>query len=543
MRIALIAPPYPLEEVPSPPLGICYVAAACEAAGAEVKIFDYIVSRYSPEKLKAQLDEFCPDVVGTTSVTLNFTAAARILCTAKSFHPDIITIMGGPHVTFHAEETLRAYPGIDVVFLGEAENTLRQWIPRAFEPSSWGGIKGLAFKRQGEFVSTGRGDFIEDLDALPFPSRHLLPLSRYQALGFPISIITSRGCPNKCIFCLGRKMVGFKVRYRDPKLIVDEIETLVNMGFDIINIADDLFTANKKRVAMICEEIIKRDIRFLWSAFARVDTVSREVLELMKKAGCSAVGFGIESGNPEMLKRVKKGITVDQARQAVALCREVGMRVHASFMVGLPGETRQTLQDSLNLVRELDIEHGYHFLSPFPGTDVREQIKDFDLQILTDDWERYDANSAIVQTSALTPEEMNAFALEACRPMTDKWEKTQSRVKAGNATDAERLEVECSDRLNLIFEILSKDMIEEAGVFAQDGQDPVLQLSGEIARRTGGEPDFISRYIRLWMEKGFLAVSSGNGTVTWSWAPSALPLAGATRTDPSECRIAEGQTA
>lgn len=520
MRVALIAPPYPLEEVPSPPLGICYVAAACEAAGAEVKIFDYIVSRYSPEKLKAQLDEFSPDVVGATSVTLNFPAAAEILCAAKSFHPHIITIMGGPHATFYAEEALARYPGIDVIFLGEAENTLRQWLPRAGDPTSWEGIKGLAYRRRGVFFSTGRGDFIQDLDALPFPARHLLPLSRYQALGFPISIITSRGCPNRCIFCLGRKMVGFKVRYREPKPIMDEIETLVNMGFDIINIADDLFTANKKRVAMFCEEVLRRDIRFLWSAFARVDTVSREVLQLMKKAGCHAVGFGIESGNPEMLKRIKKGITVDQARQAVALCREVGLRVHASFMVGLPGESRHTLQDSLSLVRELDIEHGYHFLSPFPGTDVREQLSEYDLQILTDDWTRYDANSAIVRTSALSPQEMDAFVAEALRPLTDKWEKTKARVRSGGGTEAERLEVESADRLDLIFEILSTDMIEEAGAFEHKGEDPVFWLSDEIARRTGGDRDFISRYIRLWKEKGYLTVSTQNGAAVWAWTPA-----------------------
>jgi len=229
MKVALIAPPYPLEEAPSPPLGICYVAAACEAAGAEVMIIDYIVSQYTPEKLYQQLDEFQPDVVGATSVTLNFQASAEILKAAKQHCPSVITVMGGPHVSFDARNTLIQFPEIDAIIVGEGENTLMQWLPAAKDRSVWHGIKGLAFFEGENFISTGAGDFIENLDDLPLPSRHLLPLSRYKALGFPISIITSRGCPNKCIFCLGRKMVGFKVRYRDPVQVVDEIESILAM--------------------------------------------------------------------------------------------------------------------------------------------------------------------------------------------------------------------------------------------------------------------------------------------------------------------------
>ncbi len=337
MKIVLIAPPYPLEEAPSPPLGICYVAAVCEAAGAEVMIIDYIVSRYTPEKLWRQLDEFQPDVVGATSVTISFPAAVEILQAVKQHCPSVVTVMGGPHVSFDAENTLARFPEIDAIVIGEAENTLMQWLPVVKDRSAWHDIKGLAFFEDEQFIFTGAGEFIANLDALPLPSRHLLPLSKYKALGFPISIITSRGCPNKCIFCLGRKMVGFKVRYRDPVLVVDEIESILAMGFERINIADDLFTANKNRVKVLCEEILNRNIKFGWSAFARVDTVDEETLGIMKKTGCDAVSFGIESGNPEMLKRVKKRITLDQARQAVAACKKVGMIAHASFMVGLPG--------------------------------------------------------------------------------------------------------------------------------------------------------------------------------------------------------------
>jgi radical SAM superfamily enzyme YgiQ (UPF0313 family) len=395
-----------------------------------------------------------------------------------------------------------------------------QWLPVVKNRSAWHGIKGLAFFEDEQFISTGAGDFIENLDALPLPSRHLLPLSKYKALGFPISIITSRGCPNKCIFCLGRKMVGFKVRYRDPVRVVDEIESILSMGFERINIADDLFTANKKRVNVLCQEILNRNIKFGWSAFARVDTVDEETLAIMKKAGCDAVSFGIESGNPEMLARVRKKITLDQARQAVKACKKVGMIAHASFMVGLPGESQQTMQDSLDFVRELDIEHGYHFLAPFPGTTVREHIEDYDLQILTDNWTRYDANTAIVRTSHLDPESIESFVAKAYAPMRQRWENLKQKHADGRSTPEEGLAVESEQRLKLIFDILSKDMIEDIGSFHGTEQDPVKELSIRIARETGISPDFIFRYLNLWVEKKYLSYTNNNGYLKWVWTPN-----------------------
>jgi len=207
MKIALIAPPYPLEEAPSPPLGLSYVAAICEAAGAKVAIFDYIVSRYTPEKLRQDIDSFNPDIVGTTAVTMNFRAAAGIIREAKQYKPSLITMMGGPHVSFDIEATLGQYPEIDLIIKGEGEQTLMELLPLITDRESWPKINGIAFRSGEEIVTTPPRPLIEDLDTLPLPARHLLPMSRYGALGFPVSVITSRGCPNRCIFCLGRRMV------------------------------------------------------------------------------------------------------------------------------------------------------------------------------------------------------------------------------------------------------------------------------------------------------------------------------------------------
>jgi len=530
MKVALIAPPYPLEEAPSPPLGICYVAAAFEAAGTDVRILDYIVRGYTPEKFKAELDEFNPDVVGTNSVTMNFKAAAGILKTAKVHNPSIITMMGGPHVTFDYENTLKAYPEIDVIVIGEGEETLRELIPVLADRKSWHGIHGLAFMENDRVIATGPREFLKDLDRLPIPARHLLPVSRYQALGFPVSIITSRGCPNKCIFCQGRRMVGMKVRYRSHERVADEIEDILSYGFERINIADDFFTSNKRRVRLLCEEIKKRGLTFSWSAFARVDSCSKEVLKTMLDAGCDTVSFGIESGNPEMLKRIKKGITLDQARKAVAMCNEVGMGVFLSFMVGLPGETPQTMADSWNFAEELGAPMGYHFLAPFPGTTLWENLDDYDLKILTDDWDRFDANRAITRTQSLTDADINAFVGKLDVEIDKYWQEVLERYESGTCTENERLRVEGKDRMEMIFQLFMENLVETHGEFpvVSSANGHLARLAEKLSGKMAEGKDQIEKIVTDLAQKGYLKYREKDDEVKWFWTHSSkkaiLPL-------------------
>ena len=236
MRVALVATPYPLEENPSPPLGVTYVAAAFVAAGADVRIFDYIVSGYSKEKLQKQLDDFQPDAVGATSVTMNYYEAQKVLHDVKSCNPEIITMMGGPHVSFAAAQTLQQCPEIDLIVIGEAEDTIAELAPVLRKKSEWLYIRGLAYRENGDVVITDKRSFIDDVDRINLPARRLLPISRYRALGFPVSMITSRGCPNACIFCLGRKMVGAKIRRRGADRVLDEIEQILALGLSLIHI-------------------------------------------------------------------------------------------------------------------------------------------------------------------------------------------------------------------------------------------------------------------------------------------------------------------
>ena len=440
---------------------------------------------------------------------MNFPQAAEIVTTAKKIDPSLLTLMGGPHVSFDVINTLKTYPEIDMLVVGEGEETISEIVNHFQGQGNWADIQGIAFRENGNIVQTGKRALIDDLNRLPLPARHLLPMSRYQALGFPVSMITGRGCPYSCIFCQGRKMVGSKARSRKASLVVDEIEQILSYGFSRINIADDLFTSDREKVWEVCEEIRRRKLTLTWTAFSRVNTVDKETLRLMRETGCDCVSFGIESGNQEMLKRVKKGITLDQARKAVALCKEVGILPHASFMVGLPGETPETLKDTAEFSKSLDIIYGFHFLAPFPGTTVREKIDQYDLEILTDDWSRYDANSAIVRTSSLTPEAINQFVAEFDEEINQAWEKQVQGFHDKTNTPDQDLRVAGHYRMRLVYKMLSEDLLETCGSFPADTpsgrpEKTFDRLCQRIEEATGFDSDLVRQTLKSFLDAGYI---------------------------------------
>ncbi|MEW6187864.1 MAG: radical SAM protein [Thermodesulfobacteriota bacterium] len=519
MKVLLFAPPYPLEEFPSPPLGLCYAAGAFQTAGCNVRIMDFIVQKYSVDKLKKELDLFQPDIVGTNSVTMNHDKAVSLLKTVKNHNPGIITLMGGPHISFDYEGTLRNHPEIDLAVIGEGEETINELVPIIHDRGKWSSVNGLAYVENGHLIKTPRREFIADLDALSRPPRHLLPLSKYQALGLPISIITSRGCPYQCIFCVGSRMVGQKFRTRSISSIIDEIQSLLELGFEQINFADDFFTVNKKRVKAICAEIKARNLNFGWGVFARADSVDREILQIMKEAGCHTVLFGIESGNQQMLDRINKRIKLDQIKQAVIFCKEVGMRVLGSFIAGLPGETRETLMDSHKLALELDVPYGYHFLSPFPGTPLKENITDYDLQLLTHDWSKFDANQAIVRTSSLSPEEITQFVEEYYNKKQRSNEaELAERFAHGQCSPTELLVIQGNKKMEIVFALLSKDIIESLNPFPKSNGYEVNLLVEDISQRIEKNAETVRPALEHLISHGYLKKEDDAGNIKWRWA-------------------------
>ena len=317
-------------------------------------------------------------------------------------------------------------------------------------------------------------------------------------------------------------MVGSRVRYRDPVRIVDEIEEILSYGFERINVADDLFLSRKDRAQAVCREILRRGIRVPWSAFARVNTVDPETLGIMRQAGCDAISFGIESGNPEMLKRIRKGITLEQAREAVRMCRDAGILAHASFMVGLPGETRETMQDSEAFAESLEIIYGYHFLAPFPGTTVRENVEAYDLEILTDDWSLYDANRAIVRTSSLSPEEIERFVGTYTARHEANLERMRQGYSEGTLSAEESARMYGIYRMELTFRLLSEDILEERCGFshaelAAAGRSAEEMLVARVGEVTDARPEVIESTLRDFIGKGFIRQQQEKSGVRWHW--------------------------
>jgi len=408
MKVLLINPPYPFEESPSPPFGLMALAAYLEEKNIEVKIEDYIVNRFSEKRAYEVMSSFAPDVVGSTGVTMNIKKALSILEIYKHVNPDVISVLGGPHATFDAHNMLLHHPYVDVIVRGEGELTFEQLLSHLYDKDKYSQIEGISYRdNDNAIVHNPNRDFIPDINILPYPARHLVQLSKYRALGFPINMMTSRGCPFNCIFCVGSKMVGRKVRYFETNRVVDEFAMLATMKFKQINIVDDLFTSHKSRCIEVCKEIKRRGINHPWTAFARVDTVNVELLEHMKEAGCTMLCFGIESGNQEILDKVKKKITLEKCKQAVDMCRQVGISPMTSYILGLPGETEETIKKTLEFAKELSDNYGFHVLAPFPGTEVREMKDYYGIEILTNDWDLYDANRAVSVTPWVTAERIN----------------------------------------------------------------------------------------------------------------------------------------
>jgi hypothetical protein len=330
-------------------------------------------------------------------------------------------------------------------------------------------------------------------------------------------------------------MVGNRVRKRNPSLVVDEIEQILSYGINRINVADDLFVSSPRRVKAVCEEIIRRKLRFSWSAFARVNTVDRETLLLMRETGCDGISFGVETGNPEMIERIRKRITLDQARHAVSLCREVGIVPHTTFIVGLPGETPETLRETEEFASRLGSLYGYHLLAPFPGTTVREDVNKYDLEIMTDDWTRYDANSAIVRTAALSPEDMDAFVADFEGRIATVWEEMVAGYHNKTNTPDIDMQVAGHFRMKLVYRLLSEDLIENFGVVkdggaaATGGSDPVAapglradRAVAELCRRieaaTGVDGSLITETIHDFIENGYLYATFSEDSCVWRWS-------------------------
>jgi len=355
MKILLISPMIAQPKT-DPPSGLCYIQACLDKAGyKDSKIID----ETSYDEVKKIIKNYRPDVVGISCFTMYRGSSLKLAKMAREIKPDVKVILGGPHATFMWEQIMKNFPFVDFIVVGEGEITTLELIRTLDKNTSLRNVKGIIFRENGELVKTESRPFIENLDELPFPSYRDINFEHYAGAKPPeyytnekkASIISSRGCVFNCNFCSTTQFWTRRWRARSAKNVVDEIEWLYKEhDIKFFTFFDDIFTTNTQRVIEICKEIIKRDLKIKWYAETRVDCISKEMLEWMKKSGCCLVQFGVESGSDKILKSINKKITREQIINAFRLVKEVGMKTETLLMVGNPGETKETIEETKSLL-------------------------------------------------------------------------------------------------------------------------------------------------------------------------------------------------
>jgi anaerobic magnesium-protoporphyrin IX monomethyl ester cyclase len=405
MDVLLINPPYETlrtaDKVPAPPgryppLGIAYIAAVLEKNDINVGILDAEILQLNLKEIIKYIDKVNPKIVGLTAFTVTIDTALDIAKSIKREFPHITIVIGGPHAFYQWGEILKK-GGVDYVVIGEGEYTVLKLVRSLEEGSDISDIQGLAFKRDGEVISTAISPRILNLDELPFPARHLLPMDKYVApflvrlRGKPYTtLITSRGCPFNCQFCAS-KMWERKVTYLSVERVGEELCYISQkLGIKYISFADDVFTLNKKRVHQICDIIIEKDLDLQWACEIRVGTVDEDLLVKMKEAGCRGLYIGMEFGDQRVLDFATKGTTLEEARDTVKIINKIGgFKTQGYFMLGYPTETKETIKRTIDFAKSLGLlTVAFSITVPFPGTELYKYCKENGL-LIHEDWQRY----------------------------------------------------------------------------------------------------------------------------------------------------------
>lgn len=415
----------------------------------EVAIIDAIAERMTWAEFEAKLNELKPRfyVTHVTAPTLTNDMFGCFL--AKSLGATTITF--GTHVTPLAVETMRPHPALDYILRGEPDLTLREvvdttngrtefsaeiehlyrstdpeWEPKAAEIDLGTGhydmhhVKGLVWRHKGEIIRNPDRPFIPNLDDLPLPMHHLLPLDQYRTpvlRGSYQFIVTSRGCSAGCIYCIKHVSYQHALRLRSPENIMAEIRMLHELGVRNIHMYADLFTINRDQVMGICDEMIKADLGLKFTCNSRVDYVDEELLKKMAQAGCDTISWGIESANEEILKNARKGTTAERARRSLSWSKKYGIRNFGYFIIGLPGETRESIQETITFSKQLPLDLAiFHIAAPYPGTPFFFQVMENNWFKPGTKWEQVDMDkSTVLQYANLSAEDLQKEAQRATR--------------------------------------------------------------------------------------------------------------------------------
>jgi anaerobic magnesium-protoporphyrin IX monomethyl ester cyclase len=418
MKITLVNPPYPPTAHSHPPfipLGIAYLGAVAEKAGHKVTVIDCQAEKLTYEAFRARIARTPSEVIGVTATTLLYKSAMKLITIAKQTQPRAVTILGGSHGTFWDENALNEYPSLDIVVRREGEQTFIELLENLQNQYGLRGLLGITYREKDKITRNADRPFIEDLDSLPFPAHHLLSLKNLKHNGkilFPL--ISSRGCVYWCDFCSTVRMFGRSYRMRSAKNVVDEMQLVHDKyGVDQVTFYDDAFTVDRDRVMKICDELQARKLDMIWDCGTRVDMVDRELMKTMHDAGCIAVWLGVESGSEIILGAMNKNIKLDQTRLAYKTAHEVGLMTIANVVLGFPGETEQTVHETIRFVKELDPDDiGFYVATPYPGTPMYEQVvKNGWLRVT--DFDKYDTATPTFETPQLSMERIREIRYKA----------------------------------------------------------------------------------------------------------------------------------
>lgn len=394
MKVLLVNPRYPEDDIVKrrfiPPIELGYIASLAMADGHEVRFVDANIENASARELRTVIEDFKPQTLITVTSSLDrwicphlkIDESFHVLETAKQINPEVQTALIGPHGTTSPVEMIGRSQAVDAVVRGEPEMTTREWINAVAGGSDVSAVQGLTLRRNGDILHTPERPYMEDLDVLPLPAYQLFPMSKYHyrdyCLQRPFTVsLASRGCPYKCTFCL-TIMQGKQWRLRNITKIVDELEWLTREhGIRSVMFFDFEFGLNRDRTLELCRTIAERKLPLTWGCEMRVSDAKEDVLRAMKEAGCNFIGFGVESGNQEILNKTKKGITLEQVRKAFALTQQLGINCEKPYWIlGLPGETMESIERTIEFSLELHSNSKFPgnsaFAVPYVGTDVHK---------------------------------------------------------------------------------------------------------------------------------------------------------------------------
>jgi radical SAM superfamily enzyme YgiQ (UPF0313 family) len=362
-----------------PPLGMLYIAGVLTEEAIEVSMLDQTAMGFSEEQVLRWVKRENPDILGFSVLQTAAKEASKLAELVKAWNPNITIVMGNYHATFNDVRILKKYPCVDAIVRGEGEYACLDLAKCLAKGGDLREVKGITFRDNGDIISTQDRPLIKSIDELPFPDRNLTK-AEYTSTVFGVKVATkkfttvlsSRGCSFQCSFCGCRKFARGLWRPRSVENIMKELEMLQSEGYEEILFVDDNFTLNRKRTRKLCQEIKRERLELRWFCDSRVDNCDYDTFRDMVKAGCNSVYFGIESANQRILDYYNKGITPDQAVDAVSKARKAGVDIIVgSFIVGAPDETRSEIENTLKFAQKLDIDvPSFSVLGAVPGTQV-----------------------------------------------------------------------------------------------------------------------------------------------------------------------------